>query len=209
MWMLALIEADRIKQTQTTSIVKFKDAMLPVVTHCRSVLAEAVAVVNCQFEELSDLSPEVELGVKMPEVFVGDYKDVVITMLSKDVVEITCQAPKSCLVDHVKSIGFLSKIPIDLGEDQIFLNVSNFGYSENSMKAYLDYLLGANKKLVFVLRASKKWHADHFNELLGLFVRVRMRILTFLIGVSWSSYYCLIEADTGDGKYGSPSGYNG
>jgi len=207
--MLALIEADRIKQTQTVSVVKFKDAMLPVVTHCRAVLTEAVAVVDCQFEEMKDLSPDVEMGVRMPEVYAGDYRDIVITMLTKDVVEIVCQVPKSCLVEHVRSIPFLSKISNDYVESQVFLNISHFGYSERAMSAHMDYLLGANKKLIFVLRASKKWQTDNFNKLLGLLIRFKMRILTFLIGVSWSSYYCLIEADVGEGKYGSPSGYNG
>jgi len=196
--MLSLVEAERLKRVESTSLVKFKDALLPVVTRCRTLLSEAVLVVQDEErEDRGDIALEFFGVVRVSEYLCADYHVPVSLVIDSNARELVSQVPPSGLLANVSKFGSLSKIGMSFEEDQLFVNMTRFGFTDASLLAFLDFVAGSDKRLVLVISAPKQWLIGKLPLIISFLVKVKMRIKNAFIGTSWSSYYCVVQSDGG------------
>jgi hypothetical protein len=196
--MLSLIEAERVKRVESSSLVKFRDAMIPVVSRCRSLLGEAVA--SAKFEEMENLACYSAMnwgGVSVSIMVHSDYHEPVSQMLCSNVLELHSQAPCSNLVTNHRGFHTLGNLHGALDEDQIFVNMTHHTFVDRIFVQFLDLCSGQGKNLIFMISGPRCWLVSKFPDFLACMAKCKMRVIHSFIGTSWSSYYCLIQSEGG------------
>jgi len=196
--MLSLIEVERIKRVESSSLVKFKDAMIPVVSRCRSLLGEAIALAKFEESEkkVGDCGSDYG-GVSVSVLVHADYHEPVAQMLSSSVLELHNQAPCSNLVSNHRGFVSFSMVCGPLCEDQIFVNMTHHGFVDRAFVQFLDLCSGQGKNLIFMISGPRFWLIAKLPDFLVCMAKCKMRVIHSFIGMSWSSYYCLIQSESG------------